>query len=108
MSNTFQVTYSREAVNDLGNIYAYIAFELQVPETAKKQLNRIRNKILSLDFMPEKHVLVDWEPWKSRKTHKMPVDNYVVFYMVNTVEKKVTVLRILYSGADINNILESG
>ncbi len=55
--------------------------------------------------MPERYSLVDWEPWKSRNTHKVPVDNFVVFYIVEEEANKVTIIRILYSGRDIRNIL---
>ena len=46
MSDTYSVTYSPEARNDIKNIYSYIAFELLVPDTAKSQVNRIRKTIL--------------------------------------------------------------
>ena len=40
MSNSYRVSYSPEARNDLKDIYAYIAYELQAPATAKNQVNR--------------------------------------------------------------------
>lgn len=64
MSDTYQVVYSSEALNDIRKIYSYIAYELQVPDTALNQVNRIRKEIRSLDFMPMRYSIVDWEPWK--------------------------------------------
>lgn len=107
MRDAFNVIYSADAVNDLRNIYRYIAFELLAPDAASSQVNRIREEIRSLSFMPDRYAGVDWEPWKSRNTHKVPVDNFVVFYMVNTGKMTVTVLRIFYSGQDIDNILKT-
>lgn len=107
MIQTFRVEYSQEAVDDLREIYAYIAFELMVPDTARNQVKRIREKIRSLDFMPEKYVTVDWEPWKSRNVHKVPVDNFVIFYEIENSKSVVTVLRIFYGGQDIENIVKS-
>lgn len=43
MSESFSVIYSPEAVNDLREIYTYIAYKLLVPKTAKGQINRIRD-----------------------------------------------------------------
>lgn len=40
MSDTYSVVYSPEAIDDLREIYSYIAFTLMVPETAQKQVNR--------------------------------------------------------------------
>lgn len=107
MSQIFHIHYSPKALNDLRNIYAYIAFQLQAPETAKRKIERIQEKIYSLDFMPEKYVLVEWEPWKSQNTHKVPIDNFVIFYMVHSSINELTILRILYGKQNIEQILKS-
>lgn len=64
MSDSYNVIYSPEALEDLKDIYAYIAYELQVPDTAKNQVNRIRKEVRSLDFMSLRYTIVDWETWK--------------------------------------------
>ena len=107
MSQIFHIHYSPKALHDLRNIYAYIAFQLQVPETAKRQIERIQEKICSLDFMPEKYALVEWEPWKSQNTHRVPIDNFVIFYIVYPNIKELTILRILYGKQNIEQILKS-
>lgn len=107
MSQLFHIHYSSKAFNDLRNIYAYIAFQLQAPETAKRQIERIQEKICSLDFMPEKYALVEWEPWKSQNTHRVPIDNFVIFYIVYPNIKELTILRILYGKQNIEQILKS-
>lgn len=107
MSDSYSVVYSPEAVDDLREIYSYIAFTLLVPETAEKQVNRIRKEIRSLDFMPSRYSLVDWEPWKSMGMHKVPVDNFVVYYTVNADSRTVAVIRIFYGGRDVANIVNT-
>jgi toxin ParE1/3/4 len=107
MSNTYQITYSSEALDDIRKIYSYIAFELQVPETALNQVNRIRKQIRSLDFMPMRYGIVDWEPWKSMKMHKLPIDNYIVFYLADSNLHTVTIVRIVYGGQDIEGNVKS-
>ena len=104
MRDSYNVVYSPQALNDLKDIYAYIAQELLVPDTARNQVNRIRKEIRSLDFMPSRYSLVDWEPWKSMGMHKVPVDNFVVFYTVDSDSMTVTVIRIVYGGRDIESI----
>ncbi|MCB7430093.1 type II toxin-antitoxin system RelE/ParE family toxin, partial [Erysipelatoclostridium ramosum] len=49
MSETYTIKYSTKAINDLRDIYSYIAFNLQAPETAAKMVRRIRNSIKELD-----------------------------------------------------------
>lgn len=103
MSESFSVIYSPEAVNDLREIYTNITYKLLVPKTAEGQINRIRDIIRSLDFMPLRYPIVDWEPWKSIEMHKLPIDNFIVFYIVSNEKYLVTIVRILYGGRDIKN-----
>lgn len=106
MSEQYKVIYSPQAADDLKEIYSYIAFELLAPDTAKNQVNRIRKEIRSLDFMPTRFSIVDWEPWQSIKMHKVPVDNFVVFYLVDFNNLCVTIVRIVYGGRNIQSIAQ--
>ena len=107
MSEAYAVIYSSEALDDLSKIYSYIAYELGVPSTALRQVSRIKKEIRSLDFMPMRYSLVHWEPWQSMKMHKVPVDNYVIYYTVDTGSCTVTVIRIFYEGQDVAGIINS-
>lgn len=106
MNETYNVIYSPKALDDLREIYSYIAFTLKVPDTAKDQVNRIRKKIRSLDLMPLRYTLVDWEPWKSLEMHKLPIDNFIAYYTVNADSLIVTIIRIVYGGRDTDNIIK--
>lgn len=107
MSDLYNVVYSSEALDDIRKIYSYIAYELQVPDTALNQVNRIRKKIRSLDFMPMRYTIVEWEPWKSMQMHKLPVDNYIVFYLADSDTMTVTIIRIVYGGQNIEGNVKS-
>lgn len=101
MSRNYSIVYSAKAKEDLQAIYSYIAFVLLVPDTAKDQVNRIRKAVRSLDFMPLRNLIVDWEPWKSMKMYRIPVDNFLVFYTVDEGDLLVTIIRIVYAKRDI-------
>ena len=49
----YEVELSEQADSDLRGIFEYIAFELQSPENASGQLERLEEQILSLDTMPD-------------------------------------------------------
>ena len=51
----YEVEVSEQADRDLREIFEYIAFELQSPENAIGQLNRLEEQILSLDAMPKRY-----------------------------------------------------
>ena len=96
----YEVELSEQADSDLRGIFEYIAFELQSPENASGQLDRLEEQILSLDIMPERYRKYENEPWKSRGLRVLPVDNYVIFYIPDSNKKIVTILSIVDSAAD--------
>ena len=101
----YEVEVSKQADSDLSGIFEYIAFELQSPENASGQLDRLEEQILNLDTMPERYRKYENEPWKSRGLRVLPVDNYVVLYIPDSNKKVVTILRVMYAGRDIDNQL---
>lgn len=107
MTENYKVGYSADALDDLREIYAYIVNELLVPETAAAQVGRIRKEVRLLDFMPARYALVEWEPWHSMKMHQLPVDNFIVYYLVDDAGMVVTVVRVFYGGRDIEGIINS-
>lgn len=62
MMENYTVSCSEDVLNDLREIYNYIANEPLVPETATAQVGRIRKEVRSLYFMPARYALVEWEP----------------------------------------------
>ena len=100
----YPVKITEKALGDMDGIYEYIAFNLQSPENAMGQYNRIADCVHELGFFPEKFRLVDFEPERSRGLRRMPVDNYSIFYVFK--EELVTVTRVLYSASDIEKRLK--
>ena len=101
----YEVRLTTEAENDLRGIFEYIAFELQSPQNAAGQLDRLEQSIMSLDQMPERFRVYEKEPWHSRDLRIMPVDNYLVFYIPNHEEQTVKIMRVIYGGRDIDKHL---
>ena len=106
MNENYKITYSPEALNDIESIYNYIAFRLKAEQTAANQISRIRESIRSLQLFPERNRAVDWEPWASMGMRILPVDNYVVYYMVNTFDSVVIVTRVFYGGRNVEHIIK--
>lgn len=101
----WKVKYSAEAKQDLEGIYDYISSVLSEPQIAKGQVERILSSVKKLDSMPQRYRLCDYEKWSKKGVRFLTVDNYIVFYLPDETEKSVTVIRIMYGGRDINNIL---
>lgn len=103
----YGITITEQADSDLRGIYEYIAFELLSPDNAAGQLDRLEENIMTLEEFPEKFRLYEKEPWHSRGLRVMPVDNYLVFYIVENDSEIVTVIRVMYSGRDADNHLNN-
>ena len=103
----FNVVISIQAEEDLRGIFEYIAFELLSPENAEKQLDRLEKQILSLDEMPERFPRYGKEPWLSRGLRFVAVDNYIVFYLPDIENRLITILRVMYSGRNIEKQLSA-
>lgn len=101
----YEINMTSQAKADLRSIYEYIAFNLQSPQNAADQLDRLEENIASLSQMPERFRVYDREPWKKRNMRIMPVDNYLVFYISNHKDSIVTVIRVMYGRRDIDRQL---
>ena len=102
----YRVQYSAEALEDLRSIYQYIANELQAPQAAKGQVDRIRRMVRSLSLTPTRFAAVEWEPWASMGMRKVPVDHYLVFYLVENADLTVTVVRIFFGGRNVEEMIK--
>ena len=102
--SVYGIIYAEAAQNDLRDIFRYIAYELQAEQAARGQVRRILDAIRQLDTMPDRHEAVDWEPWASMDMRKMPVDNFIVFYMVDRMHKNVIVVRVVYGGRNLEEL----
>lgn len=101
----YEVMITGQAESDLRGIQEYIAFELLSPDNAAGQLERLEEGIIELESFPEKYRIYDKEPWKSRELRVKPIDNYLVFYLTDSTQAKVMVIRVMYSGRDVEEQL---
>ncbi len=103
---TYEVRTTLDAVNDLEDIENYIGGVLGEIENAKRQVNRISERINSLDEYPNRNpkFVVKGAPKKNYR--KMSVDNYVVLYEVRKKKKIVVIIRVLYSGRDLRKVFD--
>ena len=103
--DTYSVELTQSAVSDIREIYGYIKLQLLEPETATRQRDRIKSGILNLSSLPNRHALISDGYLREQGIRFFPVDNYLFFYVVHEAERKVIVLRVLYSRRDWQVIL---
>lgn len=98
--NRYKIVITKPAKDDLTEIARYVAEEVLAPTIAVKLIDKIGNAIIELGKMPYRHPLVSDEELSAEGIRRMPVDNYLVFYLVSERIKTVKVVRILYNRRD--------
>lgn len=96
----YKVQITDKALADMEEIYNYIAIQLQAPENAIGQYNRIAKAIEELNIFLKKTRLMESEKERAIGLRQLVVDNYSVFYVVEN--ERVIVMRVLYSASDIS------
>ncbi len=95
----YKVQITEKALADMEGIYNYIAIQLQAPENAIGQYNRIAEAIEELNLFLEKVRLMESKSERSMGLRQLVVDNYSAFYVIEN--ERVIVMRALYSASDI-------
>lgn len=91
----YSIYITTPAEEDMNNIVKYIAFELLEPSTAKKQIERLKGSILSLETMPERQPVINDEYLAVKGYRLIKVDNYLIFYRTDETKKAVYIIRVL-------------
>ena len=99
----YTVQITDKALADMEEIYNYIAIQLQAPENAMGQYNRIAEAIEGLHVFPERAKLMESEPERTMGLRQLAVNHYSVFYVIEDMQ--VIVIRVLYSAMDISRRL---
>ncbi len=100
----YKVQITDKALADMEEIYNYIAIQLQAPENAIVQYNRIAKAIEELKMFPEKVRLMESEQERAMGLSQLVVDNYSVFHVIEN--ESAIVMRVLYSASDIGERLK--
>ena len=101
----YRVEITKPAQTDMIQLYSYIADTMKEPRSARRVYTSIRDKIMSLDEMPERYAVIDEPPYNEIGVRRMLIENYIVFYVAHREQKLVTVLRVVYNRREWRNIL---
>ena len=107
MAIPYRVRITKQAQSQLKGIVIYIAEELCAPGAAANLIGKFEKATGSLMFFPERNALVDEEPWRSQGIRKITVNNFLMYYRVDTEGQEVQVIAIVFSKRDQMNQLSS-
>ena len=104
-NENFQIRFTPLAYEDLDEIDTYISVTLVNPQAAERLLEEMENSISQLVQFPYIGSEVD-DPYLARKGYrKLVVENYLVFYLVDSDQKQVVIMRVLYGAREYRSLL---
>lgn len=99
----YQLTQKADA--DLDDIVGYIAVELANPKAASDFVDKLQEVIEEARSFPESGSPVVNEFVPNTEVRKKLVGNYIMYYLPDSAEKMIFVLRIVYGRRNMDEIL---
>jgi len=101
----YKVNLTEPAERDLRDIFRYIAYQLNEPETALNMMQTIEDAISKLEITALAHSFVRDEHLAGLGYRPLVIKRYIAFYIASEKTKSVDVDRILYGRRDWQSIL---
>ena len=97
----YKVKVNPRAIRELDHIYEYIANEKLSPENAKRQVDRIKKAVLSLDTFPQSRQERSEGKYAGKGYRQLLIDNYIAIFRIDEPQKNVYVVTIQYQGRNL-------
>ena len=105
MTSNYQYHFTKKAEADLEEILSYISIELSNPEAAASFLKDLQAVLASICSVPKIGRIVENEFLPDKEIRKSLVGNYVLYYLPDTEEKSIYILRILYGRRNLDELV---
>lgn len=92
MPDTYRVIYTRQAANQLEDVFEYIANDS--PQNAAGMIRRLLEAIESLHALPHRYPLIEKNAALAGPIRSMPVRPYLVRYLIDESKATVTIVSI--------------
>lgn len=93
----YEVRLMNQALQDLDEIYGYIASSLQEPEVAAELLDALESEILSLEYLPYRCSERRTGSFANSGYRQLMVKNYIVIYRIDEAHKQVLIVTVRYA-----------
>ena len=103
--NKYNIKTTKAFEEELLNIYSYIADYLQEPKIANEKYKKIRNKILTLQYLPERYSRIFKSKFKNINLRKLLINNFVIIYEVRNDTYQIFILHIFNKNQNYLNKL---
>ena len=90
----YNVKLLRRAVQNLDDIYSYIAQSLLEPETASRLLGRLENAIFSLEALPYRCPERRVGTYANQGYRQLFVEGYTIIFRIEESKKQVVIVTV--------------
>ena len=97
----YKVMLTPRAYRDIESIYVYIARELQSPNNAKMQTERLKSAIKGLTSFPHAHQERQFGRFADQGYRQLLTDNYLAIFRIDENDKSIYVITVQYHGRNI-------
>lgn len=101
----YRVTITEKAINDIIEISNYITNIFLDNEATDRLVHKMKVAIQSLTNMPKWNALLKDEELKIKGIRMSIVENYIIFYICSDRDMEVSIIRVLYSKRDWQNLI---
>ncbi len=105
MESKFQFRLTEKANAELDDTISYIAVELANPKAASDFMDKLGAAIDEACLLPESGSPVVNDLLGGWEVRKKIIGNYIMYYWPDLTEKIIYVLRIVYEGRNMDDIL---
>ncbi len=92
----YEVEFTEDCIEEIQRIYEYISKILIADRAAKKIIQEIKQKVLSLSKYPKLYTAINKFDKFNRQYRRMIIKNYVILYIVDDKKKKVYLSHMYY------------
>lgn len=101
----YTIEYLPVAKEDLLEIVAYIGKELKNHDAVYELMDELTDVSERLESFPYEYQAYTPLKMLKHEYRRAPIKNYVMFYWIDEVQKKVTIARVLYGRRNYVNLL---
>lgn len=105
-SDEYRFYITEKAESDLDGIIDYISVELSNPKAASDFIDDFLKHINRICSFPESGMVVSNEYLPEGSVRQLIVGNYLIYYMPDHNRRVCVVLRVVYGGRDLANIID--
>ena len=96
-SDKYEVRLMNQALQDLDEIYGYIAGSLHEPGVAAELLNALESEILSLEYLPYRCSERRAGTFANSGYRQLLVKNYMIVYRIDEAHKQVLIVTVRFA-----------